>query len=38
MPLELNGIRSESLPETWTSSTIYPSLTYEQCVELEEYQ
>ncbi len=37
MPLELNGIRFESLPETWTSSAIYPSLTYEQCVELEEY-
>ena len=36
MPLEHYGIRFESLPETWTSSTIYPSLTYEQCVELEE--
>ena len=37
MPLELNGIRFESLPETWTESKIYTNLTYEQCVELEEY-
>jgi hypothetical protein len=37
MPLVLNGIRFESLPETWTASKIYTNLTYEQCVELEGY-
>ena len=37
MPLELNGIRFESLPETWTESKIYTNLTSEQCVELEGY-
>ena len=37
MPLVLNGIRFESLPETWTAPPIYSHLTYEQCVELERY-
>jgi hypothetical protein len=37
MPLVLNEIRFESLPETWTGSKTFPKLTYDQCVELEGY-
>ena len=37
MPLVLNGIRFETLPEIWTASPISSYLTYQQNVELEEY-
>ena len=35
--LTLHGIRFETLPSVWQSKSIYPVLTYAQCVELEAY-
>ena len=37
MPLDVCGIRFEHFPEKWTSDKMFPSMTLEQCEELEAY-
>ena len=37
MLLEINGITFKTLPHVWSNKSIFPALTYDQCVELEAY-